>query len=119
MLRRSWFGGSSMLSAFAGVAVVFAGVVGCGSSEAPEAYPGKPVNPPGKEEDLDAYMATSTATADTPTTAAPTAAPTQAPTSTATQTAATTAKPTAKPTAQPTAKPTAKPTAQPTAKPKP
>lgn len=118
MLRRSWFSGSSTLSAFAGAqlaALLLAGVVGCGSSEAPSPYPGKPVNPPGKEDDLDAFMATSTATADTPTTAtaAPTAAPTQAPTQTATQTAAATG------TAKATAKPTAKPTAQPTAKPKP
>jgi hypothetical protein len=86
---------------------------GCGSSEQPEAYPGAPINPPSKQDDLLDMMTGTGAQVASVETAAPTA------TAVATATAGATAAPTAAPTAKPkaTAKPTATPTATPTAKP--
>ncbi|NUP11746.1 MAG: hypothetical protein HOW73_37340 [Polyangiaceae bacterium] len=80
---------------FAALVALLAFAPACGSSEAPEAYPGRPIDPPGQDDALLEMMAggtSSPATAEP--TAAPTAAPTVAPTATATATAAASAAPT-------------------------
>lgn len=99
----------------------------CGSSDPPEAYPGRPIDPPnGKDELLEmltggtgapvaaeasAVIAEPTVTPTTTTTAPP-------PFDSATVRLSGSARASARPSARPTAKPSAAPSVAPTAKPK-
>lgn len=85
-------------------------LLGCGSSEAPEAYPGRPVDPPKRDDALLDMMAGGTSA---PATAEPTAAPSVTPTATATVTSTATATATATMTASATAGPKAPPKPKP------
>ncbi|MBK6514028.1 MAG: hypothetical protein IPM79_31115 [Polyangiaceae bacterium] len=90
------------------VAALLMGLVlqGCGSSEAPEAYPGRPVDPPRKDDALLDMMAGGPTT---PATAEPTAAPTAAPSASAAPTASATVAVSASATAGPKTQPKPKP----------
>jgi len=82
---------------------------GCGSAEPPEAYPGRPIDPPNKEDDLLAMMTGSSTPATT----------TSVATSTPTPTASATVEPTAAATsASASASASAKPHAGPKKPPK-